>query len=148
LRRLRRNRDSATTSAALAGQAPLHRLHAAGTAAAGDDAEIGARLFQRLRIDVGLGGGGDRSPLPASMLHVACSCGCSRSARFERGRRRGRVRAARQWGQHGGENLCGDVGLKVEGAEVGEGFGQFGGREHRRIRAGGIAHDKSAPGGA
>jgi len=39
-----------------AGQAPLHRLHAAGVAAAGDDAEIGARLFERLRIDVRLGG--------------------------------------------------------------------------------------------
>jgi hypothetical protein len=29
---------------------------AAGIGTAGDDAEIGARLFQRLRIDVGLGG--------------------------------------------------------------------------------------------
>jgi hypothetical protein len=37
-------------------QAPLHRLHAAGIAAAGDDAEFDARLFERARIDVGLGG--------------------------------------------------------------------------------------------
>ncbi|HKR92824.1 hypothetical protein [Novosphingobium sp.] len=28
-------------------QAPLHRLHAAGIGAAGDDAEVGARLLQR-----------------------------------------------------------------------------------------------------
>ena len=40
----------------LAWQAPLHRLRAAGVGAAGDDAEIGARLFERLRIDMGLGG--------------------------------------------------------------------------------------------
>src|SRR5215831_21413643 len=40
-----------------AGQAPLHRLHAAGIAAGGDDAKLGARLFERARIDVGLGGG-------------------------------------------------------------------------------------------
>jgi len=33
-----------------AGQAPLHRLHAAGIAAANEDAEIGARLFERARI--------------------------------------------------------------------------------------------------
>src|SRR6516165_11172034 len=37
-----------------AGQAPLHRLHAAGVAAARDDAEVAARLRQRLDIDVGL----------------------------------------------------------------------------------------------
>src|SRR5262249_47771186 len=37
-------------------EAPLHRLHAAGIGAAGDDAEIGARLPERLLIDVGLGG--------------------------------------------------------------------------------------------
>ena len=36
--------------------APLHRLRPAGTGAAGDDAEIGARLFQRLRIHVRLSG--------------------------------------------------------------------------------------------
>jgi len=35
-------------------QAPLHRLHAAGIAAAHDDTEIGACLVQRVRIDVGL----------------------------------------------------------------------------------------------
>jgi hypothetical protein len=39
-----------------AGQAPLHGVRPAGIGAGGDDAEIGARLFQRLRIDVGLGG--------------------------------------------------------------------------------------------
>jgi hypothetical protein len=39
-----------------AGQAPLHRLHAAGIAAAGDNTEVGARLPERLLIDVGLGG--------------------------------------------------------------------------------------------
>jgi len=38
-------------------QAPLHRLDAAGVGAAGDDAEVGARLLQRRRIDVGLAGG-------------------------------------------------------------------------------------------
>jgi hypothetical protein len=40
-----------------AGQAPLHGLHALGIAARSDDAEVGARLFERLRIDMGLGGG-------------------------------------------------------------------------------------------
>jgi hypothetical protein len=39
-----------------AGQAPLHGLHAAGVAAARHDAEIGARLLQRARIDVRLFG--------------------------------------------------------------------------------------------
>jgi hypothetical protein len=29
-----------------AGQAPLHRLHAAGIAAGGDDAEVAARLLE------------------------------------------------------------------------------------------------------
>jgi len=43
-------------STALAGQAPLHRLHAAGIAAADDDTEIGARLPERLLVNVGLGG--------------------------------------------------------------------------------------------
>src|SRR5262245_5166986 len=38
------------------GQRPLHRLHAAGIAAAGHDPEVGARLLQRRRIDVGLSG--------------------------------------------------------------------------------------------
>ena len=37
-------------------QRPLYRLHASGIAAGSDDAEGGARLVQRLRIDVGLGG--------------------------------------------------------------------------------------------
>ena len=37
-------------------QAPLHRLHAAGISAAHGDAEVGARLPERLLIDVGLGG--------------------------------------------------------------------------------------------
>src|SRR5262245_50905186 len=37
-------------------QAPLHRLHAPGIAAADDDAEVGARVFERARIDVGLFG--------------------------------------------------------------------------------------------
>jgi hypothetical protein len=36
--------------------APLHGLHAPGIAAAGDDAEIGARLLQCGRVDVGLRG--------------------------------------------------------------------------------------------
>jgi len=35
-----------------AGQPPLHRLHAAGIAAADDDAEIAASLFERCRVDV------------------------------------------------------------------------------------------------
>jgi len=35
----------------LAGQAPLHRLHAPGIVAGGDDAEIGARLLERVRMD-------------------------------------------------------------------------------------------------
>ena len=39
-----------------AGQRPLHRLHAAGIAAAGDDAEVAAGLPERLLIDVDLGG--------------------------------------------------------------------------------------------
>src|SRR5262249_42899029 len=37
-------------------QAPLHGLRPAGIGAAGDDAEIGACLPERLLIDVGLGG--------------------------------------------------------------------------------------------
>src|SRR5215831_20119241 len=37
-------------------QAPLHGLHAAGVAAAGDDAEVTARLPERLLVNVGLGG--------------------------------------------------------------------------------------------
>src|SRR5262249_55740613 len=37
-------------------QAPLHHLHAAGIAAADDDTEIGARLPERLLVNVGLGG--------------------------------------------------------------------------------------------
>src|SRR5215472_13928133 len=37
-------------------QAPLHRLHAPGIAAADDDTEIGARLPERLLVNVGLGG--------------------------------------------------------------------------------------------
>jgi hypothetical protein len=36
-----------------AGQAPLHRLHAAGIAAGGDDAEFGARLFEALCVGEG-----------------------------------------------------------------------------------------------
>ena len=40
----------------LAREAPLHRLHTAGIAAADDDTEIGARLPERLLVDVGLGG--------------------------------------------------------------------------------------------
>src|SRR5215472_4486159 len=39
-----------------AGQAPLHGLHAAGIGAAGDDAEVAARLRERLDVDVGLFG--------------------------------------------------------------------------------------------
>ena len=38
----------------LARQAPLHRLHAAGIAAGGEHTEIGARLRERVRIDVAL----------------------------------------------------------------------------------------------
>jgi len=45
-----------TARRALAWQVPLHRLRPAGIGAASDDAEIGARLLQRLRVDVGLGG--------------------------------------------------------------------------------------------
>jgi hypothetical protein len=33
------------------GQAPLHRLHAPSIAAAGDDAEVGARLLERVDAD-------------------------------------------------------------------------------------------------
>src|SRR5262249_1185834 len=39
-----------------AGQAPLHCLHAAGIATAGDDAEVAAGLPECLLIDVGLSG--------------------------------------------------------------------------------------------
>src|SRR5262249_11211133 len=39
-----------------AGQRPLHRLHTAGVGARGDDAEVGARLPERLLVNVGLGG--------------------------------------------------------------------------------------------
>jgi len=39
-----------------AGQAPLHRLYAARVGAADDDAEVDARLIQRVRIEVSLGG--------------------------------------------------------------------------------------------
>ena len=50
-------------------------LHAAGIAApGGDDAEVGARLFERLLIDVGLGGclfdGGH--PLSATLTGIVC----------------------------------------------------------------------------
>ena len=48
-------------------QAPLHGLHAAGVGARSDDAEVGARLFERLRIDVGLGGRLDVILLNAQM---------------------------------------------------------------------------------
>jgi len=37
-----------------AGQTPLHRHHAAGIAAGGEHTEIGARLRERVRIDVAL----------------------------------------------------------------------------------------------
>ena len=40
----------------LARQAPLHGLHGAGIGAAGDDAEVGARLPERLLVNAGLGG--------------------------------------------------------------------------------------------
>src|SRR5262245_55566015 len=43
-------------TAGSARQAPLHRLHAAGIAAADDDAKITARPFERLQLDVSLGG--------------------------------------------------------------------------------------------
>jgi len=33
-------------------QAPLHRLHAPGIAAADDETEIGARLLERVRLDM------------------------------------------------------------------------------------------------
>jgi len=36
---------------------PLHGLHVAGVGAARDNAEIGARLLQRRRVDLGLAGG-------------------------------------------------------------------------------------------
>src|SRR5262245_17229479 len=42
-----------SVSACLAGQAPLHGVRA-GVTATDDDAEVGARLFERLRIDMGL----------------------------------------------------------------------------------------------
>jgi hypothetical protein len=35
----------------------MHRVRPAGVDAAGDDAEVGARLLERVRLDVGLGGG-------------------------------------------------------------------------------------------
>jgi hypothetical protein len=37
-------------------QAPLHGERAASIGPAGDDAEVGARLLERVRLDVGLGG--------------------------------------------------------------------------------------------
>src|SRR5262249_14495972 len=37
-----------------AGQAPLHRLDAAGIAAGADEAEIGPRLLQRVHVEVSL----------------------------------------------------------------------------------------------
>ena len=37
-------------------QAPLHGERAASIGAAGDDAEVGARLLERVQLDVGLGG--------------------------------------------------------------------------------------------
>ena len=40
-----------------AGQRPLHGLHAAGIAAAGDDAEIGARLLRVFGLDRSLAWG-------------------------------------------------------------------------------------------
>src|SRR5262249_38106906 len=36
---------------------PLHGMHAASIGAAGDDAEIGARLLKHVHVKVGLGGG-------------------------------------------------------------------------------------------
>jgi len=39
-----------------AGQAPLQGVRSAGIGAAGDEAEVGARPLQRLRINVRLGG--------------------------------------------------------------------------------------------
>jgi len=45
-----------------AGQASLHGVRAAGIGASGDDAEIGARLRERIGVDVGL----FRPPPPAS----------------------------------------------------------------------------------
>jgi hypothetical protein len=39
-----------------AGQAPLHRLHAAGTGAGADDAAVAVRLLERARVDVRLFG--------------------------------------------------------------------------------------------
>src|SRR5262245_20781832 len=49
--------DAGLSPTGSARQAPLHSLHAAGIGAAGDDAEVSARLFERLRIDVGFDGG-------------------------------------------------------------------------------------------
>src|SRR5262249_4523861 len=57
--RFARKRTRLTPLAGLgrsAGQGPLHGLHAAGIAAADNDAEIGARLPERLLVNVGLGG--------------------------------------------------------------------------------------------
>jgi hypothetical protein len=56
---------SARCSGRSAWEAPLHReaVAAAGVGAAGHDAQVGARLLERVRLDVGLGGGilGSRS---------------------------------------------------------------------------------------
>jgi len=47
---------SASASACLARQRPLHRERVASIGAAGDDAEVVARLLERRRIDVGFDG--------------------------------------------------------------------------------------------
>src|SRR5262249_50502702 len=81
-----RDRDFslAAESARLAGQAPLHRLHAAGIAAGGDDAEVGARLPERLLVNVGLGGrilddarllGATSELLPKELLRARAALG-------------------------------------------------------------------------
>jgi len=44
-----------------AGQAPLHRLHAAGIAATDDDAEIGARLLEADEVSDNFSDGGQEA---------------------------------------------------------------------------------------
>src|SRR5262249_58692745 len=104
----------------LARQAPLHRLHAPGIAAAGDDAEIGARQFERYRLDVRFGGRlldvghllrATGEPVPEELLSSLAAVG------FRRRRLGGFPRLSAGFG---GEVLAGvdDVSQEIEEAIV------------------------------
>src|SRR5262249_51940573 len=91
-------------------QAPLHRLHAAGIAAAGDDAEVAAGLPECLLIDVGLGG---RLLDDARRLGATCELLPEEALRTLAGRRRVRCFTrplARRLTGFLGELLAGDHG--------------------------------------